>query len=223
MKQLITAILCSTLFGATAQQYIDTNDPREIKSLLSKENDLNGFGGADIKITDLMTERAMILGCYGGVLVNRRFMLGVAGYGIATNPEFTGRLPQGLIPDTVASQLSRKLTINGGYAGLMLGGIILTKELVHLSIPIIIGAGEIQITDEDFFQNGSDTDYTLESSTFFTVEPAVQLEFNITPSFRIAAGASYRWIQGLELPDPLVEDGDIANWSGTLSLRFGRF
>ena len=221
MKQLVTTAFILGLLSATAQQYIDTNDPKEIKSLLSKENDLNGFGGADIKITDLNSKRSMILGGYGGVLVNRRFLLGIAGYGIATNPEFEGQLPQGLLPDTVLNQLPRKLTINGGYAGLLLGGIVFTRELVHLSIPVVFGAGEIQISDEDFFQNSSDTDYTVENSTFFTIEPGAQLEFNITPTFRIAAGVSYRWIQGLELNN--LEDSDLVSWTGTLSLRFGRF
>ena len=221
MKQIVTTALVLGLFSVTAQQYIDTNDPREIKSLLSRENDLNGFGGVDIKITDLMNERSMIIGGYGGVLVNRRFLLGIAGYGIATNPEIEGQLPQGLLLDTTLNQLNRKLTINGGYAGVLLGGIIFTREIVHLSIPIVIGAGEIQISDEDFFQNSSDTDYTIESSTFFTVEPSAQLEFNITPIFRIAVGASYRWIQGLKLDN--LENDDLISWTGTLSLRFGRF
>ena len=221
MRYLPVACLLLWSTISIGQQYVDSNDPREIKSLLSKENDLNGFGGGDLKITDFGGERAMVLGGYGGILVNRRFMLGVAGYGIATNPEFVGTLPPGLLPDSPANNADRNLTINGGYAGLTLGGIIFTRELVHLTIPVIVGAGEIQISDEDFFQNSTDTDFTIERSTFFVVEPGAQVEFNFTSSFRVAVGASYRWIQGLELSN--LRDDDLSNFAGTLSLRFGRF
>ena len=150
-------------------------------------------------------------------LVNRSYMLGVAGYGIATNPEITGVLPPGFSDENNP----RRLTMNGGYAGLYLGGILWSRELLHVAIPILIGAGEFQISDEDFFQNQSDTDYTVERSTFLVGEPGIQLEFNITSSLRIAAGASYRYVYGLELVN--LTDVDMSEWVGTVSLRFGRF
>ncbi len=196
---------------------MDTNDPRQIKSLLSKENEINGFGGVDTRITDFHDQRAAVVGAYGGVIVNRSFLLGVGCYGIATNPQIDGILPPGFSPDNT----SRKLTINGGYAGLMLGGMIFSKELIHLTIPVFIGAGEFQLSDDDFFQNQSDTDYTVERSTFLVGEPGAQLEFNITSSMRIAVGASYRYVYGLELIN--LSDADMSEWTGTVSVRIGRF
>ncbi len=217
MRSLLCLLYVSCCLVVSGQQYMDTNDPREIKSLLSRDNDLSGFGGGDVKITDFSKERAMVLGAYGGVLVNRRYMLGLGGYGIATNPEITGVLPPGFSSDNE----QRDLTINGGYAGLIIGGIVFSKELVHLTIPVLLGAGEFQVSDEDFFQNNSHTDYTIERSPFLVAEPGAQLEFNITNTFRIAAGASYRYVYGLELVN--LTDADMTEWTGTLSLRFGRF
>lgn len=215
MRCFLSAVgLFLILLSTNAQQYLDTHDPKnkEIKALLSKENDLNGFGGTDLKVTDIFKERALIVGAYGGVLINRNYMLGIAGYGIATNPEFDGFLPDGT---------EKKLNIHGGYGGLLVGATILAREVVHLSIPIVLGAGSVQITDEDFFQNSTDTDFTIESSTFFVVEPAAELEFNITKTLRLAAGASYRYIRATEL-DNLTDD-NLTDWTGMLSLRFGRF
>ena len=214
MKYLFSALLLVFTYSLLAQRYMDTHDPKdqEIKSLLSRENDLNGFGGADLKVTDIFKERALIVGGYGGVLINRNYMLGIAGYGIATNPEFDGILQDGS---------EKKLTIHGGYGGLLIGATILGKEVVHLSIPVVLGAGSVQVTDEDFFQNSTDTDFTIESSTFFVVEPAAELEFNITRTIRLAAGASYRYIRAVEL-DNLTDD-NLTDWTGMLSLRFGRF
>ncbi len=221
MKYLIALTFLYVSHLSISQQYVDSNDPKEIKSLLSSENEINGFGGMDIKVTDIFSERAMILGGYGGVLVNRRFMLGVAGYGIATDPEFEGQLRDGLLPDTLVNGSTRKLTITGGYAGLMLGGILFTREIVHISIPVTLGAGQLHITDKDFFQNSTDTDYTIESSTFFYAEPGVQLEFNMTSSFRIAIGATYRAVYDLDLT--YLEDKDLTDWTATVSFRIGRY
>ena len=217
MKFILANLITILSFGFFAQEFKDTNDPREIKSLLSHQNGLKGFGGADLKITDMMAERTAIVGGYGGVLVNRRYMLGVAGYGISTNPKFDGVLPEGF------SELEemRKLTVNGGYAGLLIGGMIFTRELIHISIPILLGAGAIQISDDDFFQTSTDTEYTVERSTSLLLEPGAQIEFNLTHSMRIAAGVTYRYVDALELIN--LSNEDLTNWSGILSFRFGRF
>lgn len=207
-----TLILLTISFISFGQQFQDTHDPNEIKSLLGKGNELNGFGGGDIKIGNINTERALIMGAYGGVLINRHYMLGIAGYGIASNPRFDGSLNDGT---------PRKLTIHGGYAGLLVGGTILSREIVHLSLPLVLGAGAIQLSDDDFFQNGSNSDFTIENSAFFVAEQAVQLEFNITRSLRLAAGASYRMVRGLELRN--LSDKNLSDWTAQISLRFGRF
>jgi len=203
-------IIASTF--SLAQQFQDTHNPNEIKSLLSKGNELNGFGGGDVKIGNIYNERALLLGAYGGVLINRHYMLGIAGYGIASNPRFEGSLNDGTL---------RKLTIHGGYAGILLGGTILSKEIIHLSLPLVLGAGSIQLSDDDFFQNGSNSDFTIENSAFFVAEQAVQLEFNITRSLRLAAGASYRMVRGLELRN--LSDDNLSDWTAQISVRFGRF
>lgn len=195
-----------------AQQYMDTNNPREIKSLLNKENDLNGFGGADVKITSIKNNRTLLTGGYGGVLVNHNYQLGVAAYGLVTSPSFDGRL----IDDT-----PKELDLYGGYAGMIIGGMLFSKEIIHVSFPILFGAGHLQVSDPGFFAGNTDSDFTIEQSAFFVIEPTAQLEFNLTKSLRLAAGASYRWVEGLTLTN--VVDDELVGWSGVVSLRFGRF
>ncbi len=210
LTTIFFGVLVSTAFG---QRYEDVNDPDEIKSLLSTENDIQGFGGLDVKITDLMDERSVLTGAYGGVIINRTYLLGLGAYGITTRPSFDGAIP-GLADTT-------RLRLYGGYGGVLIGGTILAKEVVHLSVPLFLGAGNLEVSDDDFFQGIGDADFTVESSVFFVVEPGLQLEFNITSYLRIAAGASYRWVQGLELLN--VEDEDMTGISGILSIRLGRF
>ena len=215
MKYLSILLLVLVAFIAEAQRYEDVNDPNEIKSILSKDNEIQGFGGIDGKLGDIKGDRTLFIGGYGGVIVNRSFMFGIRAYGLASQPGF-----EGTIPGTVEV---KELKRYGGYGGLLIGATVFGKEVIHLSAPVLLGAGNLEISDDNFFelQFASETDFTVERSAFFIVEPGLQLEFNITSYLRLAGGATYRWVQGLELEN--ATDRDMSGWGGSLSLRVGRF
>lgn len=199
-----------------AQKYLNTNDPQkdEIKSLLKKGNEMNGFGGVDLKLAELLGEKVLITGGYGGVVADRKYLLGVAVHGIATKVPFEGIVPTREDP--------KNLNLQGGYGGLLIGATIAPKEVIHLSFPIVIGAGALHVIDEDFFEsNPSDSEFTVENSLFFVMEPGAQLEFNITAYFRFGAGFSYRYATGTDLIN--VADDHISGVTALLSFRFGRF
>lgn len=207
-------ILC--MLSSYSQRYMDTNDPKdeEVKSLLSKKNDLNAFGAADLKIGDLKGERGLLVGAYGGFIINRRYLFGLAGYGLVTQVEFDGLVPGQTTP--------KKLHLHGGYGGIIIGGTIAPRELIHISIPIILGAGSMEVVDKDFFVNNpADSEFTVENSVFFVAEPGLEVEFNITKYFRLGAGATYRYISGTELEN--VSDDDVSGATAMISFRFGRF
>lgn len=197
-----------------AQKYLDSNNPGEVKSLLSKENDITGFGGLDVKLGDFNGERTVFTGAYGGIIINRHYFIGIAGYGIVTENTFVGDVP--------GFDEQKELNIYGGYGGLMLGGIIAPKSIVHINVPVILGVGSIYISDEDFFNNSIDTDFTIEETAFFVIEPGINIEANITPVFRISLGATYRFLRGSNLSQP-INDDNITGVTGLLSFRFGRF
>jgi len=215
MKLLFAAILFIACSPSIAQKYADTHNPKDdkIKSLLSKENDINGFGAVDLKVSEFLGERSLIVGAYGGLVVNRRYLFGIAGYGITTNLEIEGMVQEG--------STNKNLNLHGGYGGIIFGPTIAPNELIHLSFPIVFGAGSFEIVDENFFPLPTDTDFTVENTIFFVIEPGVQLEFNITEYFRLAIGGSYRYISGTDLIN--LVDEDVSGFSGIISFRFGRF
>lgn len=213
MKLFFSIISFILMLSAFGQQYEDVNDPKQIKSLLKKESVIEGFGGVDMKVGDVVGERSLIVGGYGGVVINSNYLLGLGAYGITTKPSFDGVIPN------IGTE--KRLTVYGGYGGILIGGNVLSKEVVHLSIPVLLGAGNLDISDDDFFQGIGDTSFTVESSVFFVIEPGAQLEVNVTKYLRIGIGATYRWVQGLELEN--LSDGDVTGYNGMLSLRFGRF
>jgi hypothetical protein len=53
------------------------------------------------------------------------------------------------------------------------------------------------------------------------LEPALNAEVNITSFFRINAGASYRYISGLNYNN--LKNEDFSGFSGALTLKFGSF
>ncbi len=214
MKSIITTLFVFVSSLTFGQRYVDTHDPdsKEVKSLLGKGNELNGFGGADLRVSEFMDTRGLVTGAYGGVLINRKYLLGVGGYGLATNVEFDG----------MSGGTEKPLNLHGGYAGLMIGGMIGSTELIHLTFPVFFGAGSIQITDKDYFPNTpNDAEFTVEKSAFIVIEPAAQVEFNITEYFRIGAGMSYRYVTGTELDN--VTDKQLSGSAMMISFRFGRF
>lgn len=216
MKNLITILFVLFTFTLSAQKYVDTNDPKneEIKSLLSKGNDLNGFGGSDLKISDFKGERGLLVGAYGGLIINRRYMFGVAGYGIVTKIELDGVVPNQ--PGT------KTLNLHGGYGGVLVGASIAPKEVIHVNIPILLGAGAFEVVDKNFFPNSvTDSEFTIENSVFFVIEPGIEVEFNISQSFRLGFGATYRYITGTELIN--LKDEDVTGGVAMISFRFGRF
>ena len=94
--------------------------------------------------------------------------------------------------------------------------------MIHLTFPIFFGAGSIQVSDKDFFPgNPNDAEFIIESSAFIVIEPAAQVEFNITQYFRFGVGMSYRFISGTELDN--VKDAHLSGSSILISFRFGRF
>ena len=213
---IISSLLLLCAHTIEAQKYIDTYDPDDdkIKSLLGKENDLNGFGALDLKVGDFVGERALLMGAYGGFIINRKYLFGVAGYGLLTNVEFDGNVP--------GDFEIKPLNLHGGYGGMLIGLTIAPRELIHISMPIVLGAGSVEVSDKDFFVNNpADSEFTVENSAFFIVEPGLELEFNITKYFRVGAGATYRHIAGTELVN--ISDEDLRGFSGMLSFRFGRF
>lgn len=216
MRQIIAGLVCLlALVHVQAQRYEDVNDPKEVKSLLSKNNQVEGFGGIDLKISDIVGERTLLAGGYGGVIINRSYFLGIAAYGLATQPSLDGIVP--------GTNTEKPLTLYGGYGGIVVGGTILGREIIHISLPVTFGAGNLDVSDDDFFDQGlgGGSQFTVENSTFFVIEPAAQLEFNITSYLRIATGVSYRWVTGLELVN--VSNDDMTGITGVLSVRIGRF
>ena len=104
---------------------------------------------------------------------------------------------------------------------MMLGFIIAPREVVHVTIPLFLGAGSFHAVDERIDLNNFTRDVIIESSSFAVVEPGLQLELNISNNVRLNFGASYRFIQGSNLQG--ITDDDLSNFAGNITVKIGKF
>lgn len=77
-------------------------------------------------------------------------------------------------------------------AGVFLEYTLWSKKMLHLTFPLFLGYGEVQM-------DGKGDDYypDLDESNFFLVEPMAQMELNLHRNLRINAGAGYRWVSDM--------------------------
>ncbi len=207
---IVTALIMASAFMALAQTDEQVERPVKNTSTLFGDNaKVRGFGALDFKVSEFKDDLAILAGVHGGIIINDHFMIGLGGKGIATNISFDGINP------------ANKLHMYGGYGGLMIGGIFAPKKAIHISVPILIGAGGAEVTDQNYFGTYSESNGFYETSAFFIVEPGMEVEINLTKFFRIGLGVSYRMISGSEFIN--IKDKELSGFSSGISLKFGGF
>jgi hypothetical protein len=70
--------------------------------------------------------------------------------------------------------------------------------------------------------NLTSNELAKQRSNLFVTTPEAGLEVNVFSFFRIAATASYRWVNGFDPVGGFKED-ELSSFGATLTLRFGGF
>lgn len=206
MKKVIILIFINIIAMSSYAQR-DT----EVKTLFGSKSEVRGFGSFDIKMTEFNNENAVFLGGHGGVILNKHFIFGGGGYGLTTKNDF--RVPGGT---------PERLNLYGGYGGLILGYILAPKEVIHVSFPVLIGAGGVEVVD-DSLPTVNDLRATIERTAFFVIEPGVEIEMNVARFLRIAANGGYRHVEGADLDINAISNSDLSSWTAGISFKFGKF
>ena len=115
-------------------------------------------------------------------------------------------------------------SLAGGYGGLIMEPILYGWFPVHLSLPILIGAGGVANTS--YSANYYDPyeywyGYVVESQAFFAAEFGVELEFNLVRFFRLDLFGSYRYTSDIQMAG--IPADALRGWSGGMTFKFGSF
>lgn len=151
-----------------------------------------GYGAPVVRFANIDNSLAVFMGGRGAAIINNSFAFGGAGYGM-------------VYPKNINSS-GKWSTI--GYGGFLMEYYFFPKNVVNFSMGTIIGAG------------GS-YDHIDSYSTFFVVEPEVNIFVNVTQFFRLGIGGSYRYTNGLSAGS--LTDANFRGFTVGLLFEFGRF
>lgn len=193
----------------------------EMQTLFGNGRLSGAYGAFDMKVSPVNDEINLLLGGQAAVIFNEHAYIGVAGYGLSTREKFNGidaRLPENDPNRDIRIDMS-----GFGYGGLLFGYTVSPNSLIHIDIPVVIGAGGVDLTDDNI--TISDNDFTLkpsiESSAFFVAEPGLNVEINMARFFKLGLGGGYRYIYGTDLQN--LKDSDLSGWTANVSMKFGKF
>ena len=151
------------------------------KTLISGEIESGGYGGPLLQVGQVYGESGILVGGQGGWIINHRFVIGGKGYGLANAIDIEG---------------SQNLKLEFGCGGALLEYIINSDQMLHYSIQSMIGAGNIRFAVKDHEDNHDNVNYN--DDVFFVLEPGVNVILNVSKGLRVGAGATYRYVSGVE-------------------------
>ncbi|UCG91468.1 MAG: hypothetical protein JSV97_10370 [candidate division WOR-3 bacterium] len=202
MKRLLFVTVVILITSGMAQSEVRTV-PRETQdeTLITGKTRLGFFVAPVMKITELNDNVEAFTGGHAGLIINRNFMIGVGGFGLADDFEYgTARDP----------------LVDFGYGGLLVGYINNSHELIHLSVHSLIGGGGLCY--RRWYDVWYDEQYI---DAVFVLEPGLDLELNVTRYFRIGLGGSYRLVYGVNFDD--LSNYDVSGPAASVTFKLGKF
>lgn len=231
MKKLlfIIAAISMSFMNITAQENDVEEEP--IQTLFGGEDlHSSGFGGLEIKMTQLNNDMTILVGAKGGWTMNRTFTIGLAGFGTVYSPEVNYSSAElSLEGQTYNKEYDSKLRM--GYGGLFLEYIHNSNAAIHFTANTIVGFGGMIFMDEDHdWYNDHNIEIEKQpAAAFFVVEPGLSVEFNILKFMRIGAIVSYRYMNQISTNSyykrakAALDAVKLNSFSAGLTFKFGSF
>ena len=211
MKKILFSItLLSYAIVITAQD--DQKDPNEIKTILANGFKSGGYGGISVGYASVDKRDAVVMGASGAWIINHSLALGMSGTAFISDNKFD-------------NNLQRNANLTGGYGGLLVEPILFAKSPIHVTIPIVIGAGGIAYGRQRMYTNNFDynnDNYSVEdASPYAFVKPGFELELNMISFMRISLGAYYMQTSKINLMN--TSKSALNGLSGAITFKFGVF
>ena len=180
-----------------------------------------GWGGLTAHYTRILDHDALLTGVRGGWLIDHRVTLGFAGHGLVTdvpNPAYDVHLVE------EGRSVHRASQFRMGYGGLLIEPVIAYRSAIHVTLPILIGAGGAVYetnTGAAYQPYHTYPSYRDDAQAFFVVEPGVQLELSLIKLVRLGLGVSYRYTSDITLPETATDA--LRGFNAGVTLKVGRF
>jgi len=194
MKKIVVSLVLICLLSGSAWA-VD-------RTLISGQTEVGGFIAPTARYFDFKDEAGILAGGRVAMVVNHVFSIGMGGYGTAKKPAH--------------EDLAGLDNIEIAYGGLFLEYTLKPHSVLHVSLPVLVGAGRTAFAGDYVDPETGD-----DSDTFVVIEPELVLEFNVTRNWRIDLGVGYRHVNGSGFAEITDEDQSGTNW--VLAMKFGAF
>jgi hypothetical protein len=183
----------------------------EMQTLFGKRKSNGGYGAISIGYSAIDNRHALHFGARGAWVIQHSFAIGFGGTGFLNEYHYDVNLDQDVF-------------LTGGYGGLYLEPIIFPKLPVHISFPILIGAGGISFVsyNDEYY----DANFVEDYEAFLIIEPGIDLELNLTRFMRLGLGVTYRLPTAFEFastPGNSVNSQSLRGVSYNVTFKFGSF
>lgn len=188
-----------------------TTNPSEIQTLTGPGHATGFYFGFNSQYSQVAGYDAFGAGGTFALIANHGLAIGFSGKGFFTEPYEIIR----------GSNTSYSYT--GGYGGILIEPIVFPKYPVHVSFPILLGAGGIArsvLTNYNYPYDYTEI-YVENAEAFMIAEPGVEIEFNVARWMRLAIGATYRFTTPLETS--IYDTKPMDGFTGGFSFKFGKF
>lgn len=213
MKKLIVLLTALTLTCLSyAQHDMESGRSDEIQTLMGQNNAVGAYGSISIKYTEIEDKDAFVFGARAGLIMGHMMALGLGGAGFFNDVEY----------DPISMQ---DISLAGGYGGFFFEPIIMPKYPVHISFPVLIGAGGVAVVSVNDDDDWNDNYKSEASDAFMVIEPGIEIELNVTRFFRFCVGGYYRYTSSVDIEDPMfdVPTDILRGFSGGVTFKFGKF
>lgn len=212
---LLTLITMSiSVIGQTGEGRDRQRDDGEIITLMGQSNTVGGYGAISMQYTRIDERDAFVFGARGGLLLGHMVTIGLGGSGFFNDVHYD-------------SNLGADISLAGGYGGFFFEPVLMPKLPVHVSFPVLIGAGGASVVSVNKDNNFWEDNFKSEASdAFMVIEPGIEVELNVTRFFRFCVGGYYRYTTDIDIEYPLEYKmpGDILRgFSGGVTFKFGKF
>ena len=211
-KTTLISIICILVSTAAFSQEpeFEYYKNREMKTLLGHDRGGGGYCSFSTGYTNINDLDAVMFGGRFSWMASHSLGIGMGATGFMNEYHYE-------------AAIDKDVFLTGGYGGLYIEPVLFPRLPVHLSFPVLLGIGGISFisVDNEFNEN-----FLEDSKAFLLIEPAAEVELNLTRFLRLAVGASYR------LPTPFnvglpgsysIDVESLRTPSYTVTLKLGRF
>ena len=213
MKNVMFLLAFLAVSFSSFAQDNENNRQDNMRTLMGQNSSLGGYGGLSMQYTRIDDRDAFVFGARGGLVLGHMVSLGLAGSGFFNDVHYD-------------SNLGTEVSLAGGYGGFFFEPILMPVLPVHISFPVMIGAGGVSVVSLDDNNTWEDAFRSEASDAFMVIEPGIEIELNVTRFFRFCFGGYYRYTSEVTIsyPEDYPIPSDILRgFSGGVTFKFGKF